>query len=99
MAGGMNNERNQEIGLRRLAAAAEEAQAGDATEDPWPAILQNVANDSARWALALTHAHEVTGVTPERITRLAPEEMIQFAAEVRAWLVDHPATRTVRPWQ
>jgi hypothetical protein len=94
MAGGMNNPRNQDAALRRLARAVEETQ----TENPWPAILRDVSNDSARWALALTHAHEVTGVTPERITKLTPAEMIAFAAEVRGWLVDHPAARTVLPW-
>jgi hypothetical protein len=107
MAGGQNSGINKNVGLRRLAAAAQ-AQAEEAqtardvprtlAPQPWQTILRDVAGDSTRWALALAHAHQATGVEPRRLHTLAPEEMEAFAAEVRAWLLDHPATRVVRPW-
>jgi hypothetical protein len=71
--------------------------AGD-DRDPWLPILQSVANDSARWALALAHAHESTGIVPQELHSLSSEAMEAFAAVTHAWLEANPATRTIRPW-
>jgi hypothetical protein len=110
MAGGMNSGRMRDIGLQRLARAAEGAHQPDrpaaaAETDnhnpagPWRPVLSLAKNDAQLWGEALAYALGATNVPVDQLHTITPEVMEHVAARAHAFLLDHRPKYAVDPRQ